>query len=56
MKRLSYEPLIIHLFKIFTNALKSKNKRHKTENSEAFDGETYISPKNYDDQKKKQDK
>ena len=30
MKRLSYEPLIVHLFKIFKGALKSKSDRSET--------------------------
>ena len=38
MKRLSYEPLVVHLFKIFTNTLKLKKRKNKTETLVAFDG------------------
>jgi len=52
MKRLSYEPLIVHLFKIFSRALKLKSDKSATEISATIDDKQYRSPKDYDEQKK----
>ena len=50
MKRLSYEPLIVNLFKIFTRTLKSKSDRSETKTSATIDDKPYRPPKDYDEQ------
>ena len=52
MKSLSYEPLIVQLFKIFSRALKSKNEKSETEISATIDDKQYRPTKDYDEQKK----
>jgi hypothetical protein len=53
MKRLSYEPLIMHLFKIFTRAFKSKSDRGETKIPSTADDKKIRTTEEYDEQKKK---
>ena len=53
MKRLSYEPLIAHLFKIFTRTQKSKSGRGETKIPSTADDKTIRTTEDYDEQKKK---
>ena len=52
MKRLSYEPVIVHLLKIFTRAIKSKSDGSETTISAAINDKPSKQPKDYDEQKK----